>query len=380
MINTVRNYTVLCAFVLIAFLLILLMPQLLAATSIFGKSVNGETVAVTCVDEGGAETFLRGTEILFLNVLKENGFNIFDKERLDELRKDALVKAWLLHKGQHMLDEIARKYDTDILICGFLKTGSEHGISSYWVGTAHLEVKVGSRRNAEVVEAIMSDPMGIPGYPGSLAVTEISAKDIAIKKSVVNVLGKMGVRNIPSYPDEPLEISLQQGTCTSSDIPHLEGDIDKEILKIVSQDTETWKRKNITCSALSQDKRVAAIGILTVDIDLQRHLRIDTPSIKLFDVDRRKELRTLEIPSDGKRYKSKKNTACAFGPNWRFLAVATEHPKLFVWDTETGNILTWTPLTDIPQFIGFTDGGDCIIVKTKGKENIAFQIKSRTNF
>lgn len=180
------------------------------AGSLFQKDLSKRTIAVTFLDKGGAEKFLKSTEIAFLDILRKRGFKVLDRERLDELRKDALVKAWLVHEDQPTLDRIAEKYDTDVLICGFLKVSSEHGIGRYWLGTAHMEVKIGLKETGKIMGTAVSDPLGIPGYPASIGISPLSAQDTAVKRASANIFGKMGIHNVPSPVETPLEISYHR--------------------------------------------------------------------------------------------------------------------------------------------------------------------------
>jgi WD40 repeat protein len=89
--------------------------------------------------------------------------------------------------------KISTEFGADILVRGTLTVESHERFAGSWEGVASLSIKVIDTRTAEEIETLGSDPMGSTENPAPMEDSSLAAKQMAIKKTVDDILRKMGI-------------------------------------------------------------------------------------------------------------------------------------------------------------------------------------------
>jgi hypothetical protein len=137
-------------------------------------------------------------------------------------------------------------------------------------------------------------------------------------------------------------------------------------------------KNRITARALDQGKRIAAVGILNQDLDLQRHRRLDTAEFQVFDFRKQRRITAFQLPREiegVRRPRSREIVDFAFAPSGRFMVIASKHPVLWVYDVLSGAMLTSKVLEATPTAVSLSENGRYIQVSS-GRRQSVYQIVS----
>ena len=268
-----------------------------------------------------------------------------DARTLDKMRKDEIFQA-MIRGDETKIPEIEKKYRVDVVVSTSGSAEACAGIGGYYL--ANSKIVMACLRTDEGIlfdEAASESQTGFYGMPEWVGLTETAARENALKAAVASVFDEAGLPNVVPYPPQ-LRIKLDVAECGRPEGAEffpahaLSG---KEAKALALDMVHTMgKRDKVSCAVLDTGKRMAAIGILSVDIDLQRGRRLDTSELQIFDYRKRRHIKTFELPRDVKGVrspKSRKIVNCAFAPSGRFLAIVSEHPVFWIYDVWSGQML-----------------------------------------
>ncbi len=128
-------------------------------------------------------------------------------------------------------------------------------------------------------------------------------------------------------------------------------------------------RQKIVATQLDKGKRLIAVGLLKVDLDIQSGRRMDTSEFRIFDYRKKRNIREVILPREFagiRRPSSRKIAGFAFAPGGRFVAVITKHPVLMIYDILDGSIIYQIKLDSTPTNVAFSKNGKYIKINSSG--------------
>ena len=273
-----------------------------------------------------------------------NGFRLngnytqIDQEAMDRLVQDEVAIA-VLNGDMSKLETIRQKYKVDVLTSVTAQVSSGPSIGPYAVASASVSIKCLRPDDAILFNQHTSAPQNhYHGLPEYLGPTEESAREVALMAAVASVF-KQADMKVPLPPQYQVSLGLTAVDAAPADVTFVDS---PELANPdqVAKDVrlEMGRRDKITASASDPTGRLAAIGILSVDIDLQRGRRTDLPKLQVVDIrdDNGPLIHDFNLRGDNSRYRSREIVDVAFSPCSRFVVVATEHPAVWLLDTRTG--------------------------------------------
>ena len=151
------------------------------------------TVMVVFINKKGAEDYLEYAENILKGKLKENNFKIMNPEITEKLKKDRILWEAIKNANASAMAKISTEFGADILIRGNLSVESNERFAGSWEGMASLDITAIDTKTAEEIETLNSEPMGSTENPAPMEDSSLSAKQMAIKKAIDDILRKMGV-------------------------------------------------------------------------------------------------------------------------------------------------------------------------------------------
>ncbi len=311
------------------------------------------------------------------NGFEETGkYRIVDPEVINNMLEDEVMEALLLG-NEDKLDAIQKKYRVDVLTNISAKV--EHTVAIGGYSMASASVTIACRRNddATLFDQQASEPQnGYHGMPEWLGSTSEAARKVALHAAVASVFTETGMETVDFPFPERLKLRLEETSAPSPPLNYLPkyqmtGD---EVRKLTQLAAPTiGKRDNLTCSVMDSGKRMAAVGITGIDIDVQRGRRMDTARFEVFDMRKKRSIRKMDLPRrvDGiRRPRSRDIVDIAFAPTGRFLAIVSAHPALWLYDNLSGDLLIQTKISALPKNISIAESGDTL--KILSKDGILF--------
>ncbi len=249
------------------------------------------TIMVVFINKKGAEDYLEYAENILKGKLKESKFKIMNPEITEKLKKDRLLWEAIKNASASAMVKISTEFGADILIRGNLSVESNERFAGSWEGMASLDITAINTKTAEEIEALNSEPMGSTENPAPMEDSSLSAKQMAIKKAIDDILRKMGVST---------EAVLTQLTTISP-------------VFYITFPSEAGEIQDI---AFSPDSRFMAVACEL--------------AIKIWDVNERTLRRTI------KEYNGKA-TSLAFNKEGNILASTTTYGDIYLWNLGGGD-------------------------------------------
>lgn len=243
------------------------------APTVWAKS----SVAVIVVK---SPTLTESEQVSMANIISKGfadtgRYRIVDPDTLNKMLEDEVTEALLLG-NESKLDEIQKKYQVDILVNVSAQVENANSVGAYVMASSTVTIACRRKNSEELFDNKTSEPQnGFYGMPEWLGNTAEAARRVAIQASVADVFKQIDFDTVamplPFKPEIKLlpENNLPAGVEFS---PRYEMS-SVETSQLVKLATDTiGSRNRITTSVLDKGKRIAAVGLLNIDIDLQRVL------------------------------------------------------------------------------------------------------------
>ena len=309
-------------------------------------------------------------------------YQIVDADTLNQMLEDEVTEALLLG-NESKLDKIQKKYQVDVLVNISSKIDSISAIAGYCMASATVTISCRRKDSSDLFDIKTSEPQnGYYGMPEWIGTTNEAARKIAMHAAVADIFQQADIYTV-QLPF-PARIDIQASavklpkhrvvffkkySMTKQEANHLTQ---------LAKDT-MGRRSKIMCSVLDSGKRIGAVGITKIDIDLQRHRRLDTAEFQVFDYRKRRNIRTFELPREIegiRRLKSRNIVDFAFAPTGRFLALVSKHPALWIYDNLSGTMLCSQKIAKEPYSVSFSTDGKLVQVGT-GTGEVYYKIDKK---
>jgi len=320
-------------------------------------SVNEQTTIQNVISNGFADT---------------EKYQIVDADTLNKMLEDEVAEALLLG-NESKLDEIQKKYQVDVLVNVSSKVESMQAIGGYSMASATVTMASRKNNSEMLFNQKTSEPQnGYYGMPEWIGTTAEACRKVALQAAVADVFQELNIEtvNMPfplSVQIKASESNLPSGASTIHflDKHHVNSSEAAQLAQLVKN--TMGNRSKISSSILDAGKRIAAIGIKKIDIDLQRHRRMDTAEFQIFDYRKRRKIRSFELPRDIKgirRPRSREIVDFAFAPSGRFIVIVSKHPVIWFYDILNGSLLYEEKIKKNPKGVYFSKDG--LYVKITG--------------
>lgn len=308
-------------------------------------------------------------------------YRIVDPATLDKMLEDEVAEALLLG-NESKLDEIQKKYQVDVLVNVSAQVENSKSVGAYVMASSSVTIACRRKNTEELFDHKTSEPQnGFYGMPEWLGNTAEAARRVAIQASVADVFKQIDFDTVamplPFKPTVTLlpENNLPAGVEFS---PRYEMS-SAETSQLVKLATDTiGSRNRITTSVLDKGKRIAAVGLLNIDIDLQRGRRLDTAEFQIYDYMKKRQVTSFKLPReiDGiRRPSSREIVDFAFAPTGRFVIVASKHPVVWIFDVLSGTMMANLVLEDTPDAVSLSVDGRYVRVNS-GQKKLYFRVDS----
>ena len=321
----------------------ILMLALLTVSSVLAQA-QVKVAVVVYGQTPEAEQYARVAQTRLEQLLNDNGSEVIDQKRADELKKNwrKLADPGALLTAEEFVEN-AKRFEIAGVYRIYLGLGKTKGLAGIHVATAASDVRfVGE--NA-VVKAAASSPMGVKGMPPSDGLTEQAAVSNAIQRSVDSAGEKLGLKIVDITNPRLVSFSLRrlEGPVPNAAPPAYaqpprlaEND---PLIRLARFADDSWNAEESTCVRKSPDQRMAAIGgyLTSTVVGGGRPTRSFSSTLHVVDLDARREILSLPISKADFRLQrgGSKITDCLFLQSWRYVAALSQsHVALF--DTERG--------------------------------------------
>jgi hypothetical protein len=367
----------------IAILLIYWPPGNALAQSSFMDQMQGQKTAVLVVAlNPSAERFKKNALSRMENILMDNAVEVLDRDKAQELKN---VFKTLEDPGAFVTAETfvanAEKFDIKGLVAVYLSVGIAKGLAGYYTATAQADIRTINEEDAKV-EALTTFPMGAPGRPPSDGLTKNSAAINAVQRAVDDACAKLGLELMDPATPRSVKLALKgpvpvPATLVVAPTPTS----DPALSRLAVLEKQKWRGEEVTCTAKAPAGSLGAVGGYIIDTDFRRRpQRLFGSRIHLIDLQTQKEISTFECHPVEKKPSREKGTKkildCMFVLNWRYLSAVTGN-KIFLWDTERGNLQSAvflnSPIKTAELRLGQTDDAGFLLIQS-GRKQIAYQI------
>jgi len=312
----------------------------------------------------------------------DNAIEILDKDKAEELKN---VFKTLEDPGAFVTAETfvenAEKFAIKGLVAVYLSVDIIKGLAGYYSATAQSDIRFIDEADAKV-GALTTFPMGAPGRPPSDGLTQQSAAINAVQRSIDDVCLKLGLEIMDPATPRSVRLSLE-GPHALSVITNTvrTSEDDASLSRYAVLEKQKWRGEEITSSVKAPAGALGAVGGYIIDTDFRRRpQRLYGSRIHLIDLESRKEINNFECHPVEKKTSREKGTKkildCMFVQNWRYLSAVTGN-RLFLWDTERGNLLAsldlTKPIKKAKLFLSQEDGQNYLVVDT-GRKAFAYRI------
>lgn len=270
---------------------------------------------------------------------------------------------------EETLDSIQKRYSVDVLVNLSSEVESQIAIGGYSLASASVTMSCRAVESAHFFEQQVSEAQnGFGGMPEWLGATREAARKVALQAAIASVFLGMDLKSVTyPVPVKPM-FELLQTNKPMDQVVFLKKHLfnDKEAAKLTGLAQPTiGRREKITCSVLDADRRLAAVGITGIDIDLQRNRRTDAARFSVFDMQKSRNIRSMDLPGSVKgirRPKSRDISDFTFLPTGRFLILSSKHPVLWLYDNFSGNLLAHIKLPNVPKEVHVSENGSVVKV------------------
>ncbi len=351
-----------------------------------GPTVSASTVKSTLAVVISKSPTLTESEKVTLGNLIGKGFadsgkyQIVDPDVVNKMLEDEVVEALLLGK-EDKLNEIQEKYQVDVLINASAMVESIKAIGGYSMASSTATINSRLKNSEVLFNQKTSEPQnGFLGIPEWLGVTEEGARKVSLLAALADIFQQLDLNTIQMPLPISMKIKIDEvgrpGSPVSAQSKYEMTKTDAERTAQLAEDKLGSKSK-ITCSVLDSDKRIAVAGVLKIDIDLQRHRRLDIAEFQVFDFRKGRLMRSFELPRKVKgirRPRSREITDIAIVPTGRFLALVSKHPAIWIYDILNGTLLYSGKTEKGMERIEFSQDGTYLITH-KGKSTSFYRIQ-----
>lgn len=375
--------------------------------AVFLFAVSNQSFSKIGVSIKSISSFYTGEIEILVNLLKEYGNQkgweiLTNNQTLKKLSEDEVVEEAFETKRWGAIRELREKYDIEGIIRVIFSMDIRQGIGPYYVGKGKcIAQELMINEGGAFILEIESDSVGLPGEIPSIIGRSVEDLRLEVVRRVsVNVIEKLknlGPGSLNSFSSDSMEISLLQLASRPAMDFFPYQNLKKEFITEITRFIETEENESITCAGVSNDEKVGAVCsyIVTDNASVvplsspwgqwqaRGMIRTYESRIYLVDLVHKTVFRILicmsskELPHPPKY--SKKITACSFSPDWRFLAVVTETPKLFIWDIYSGKLLVVLDIDSqfTPVSVRFSTNGKFLVIEGKRGGNLFYKISSR---
>lgn len=310
---------------------------------------------------------------------KTDAYRIVDAQTIDKMLEDEVTEALLLG-NEEKLDEIQMKYRVDVLVSLAAEVESIDSLGGYSLASA--SVTIGCRRNdsAMLFDLQTSEPQnGYHGMPEWLGATREAARNVALRAAIASAFSSTGLETVEFPFPQKFRLSMEQMSSPAHPISFFpSSNMSQQEAGKLAKLTEPsiGRRDKVTCSVLDGGKRIGAVAVTGIDIDLQRNRRIDTAGFEVFDLLKKRSIRKVELPRvvEGiRRPRSRDIVDIAFAPTGRFVSLISKHPAVWLYDNFSGELLAAAKLPNVPKKVFISDDGKVLKIFT-GRKDLFFQI------
>ena len=308
-------------------------------------------------------------------------YRVVDPDTVNRMLEDEVAEALLLG-NENKLDEIQRKYQVDILVNVSAQLEASSSVGAYAMASSSVTIACRRKSSEELFDQKTSEPQnGYYGMPEWLGSTAEAARQVALLAAVADIFRQIEFDTVAMpLPIKPaIVLQLEKVAPAESRFLERQELTAAEAEQLVQLAADSIGSKNrITARALDQGKRIAAVGILNQDLDLQRHRRLDTAEFQVFDFRKQRRITAFQLPREiegVRRPRSREIVDFAFAPSGRFMVIASKHPVLWVYDVLSGAMLTSKVLEATPTAVSLSENGRYIQVSS-GRRQSVYQIVS----
>lgn len=150
-----------------------------------------DTVMVAVFAKPGAEDYIEYADGVLKERLKSVECRIVNQQMADKLKKDRLLLEAIKNANATAMAKINSDFGAGIVIRATLQSVLSFEKLGSWEGAASVSLTAIDTRTGEEIDTATSDPMG-GDNPAPVEESSLSAKQMAIKKALDNLLAKMG--------------------------------------------------------------------------------------------------------------------------------------------------------------------------------------------
>lgn len=296
----------------------------------FKSAVQSKKIMVIFTEKT-ADGLDRFAENIFKDRLRELGYKMTDPELMEKVRKDSMLMAAINNNNATQLAQLSTNMGADILIKGIISVESHKRFTDLWESSASFNISIINTATAEEIMSAYSEPMGSTSNPMPVESSELTAKQVAVKKVVNELCLKLG-------------LSLSEGlrqVKTLSPVRYKEYTGERDIYKIkFSPDGHTLaavNKKSIEIIDTQSGLRGAEINISKITAisftkDNKFLAAASGSDIYIYEIDNPKTGRTLKAADSAV-------TSLSFNNTGSLLASGEDGGHIEVWDVSSGKII-----------------------------------------
>ena len=359
----------------------------LLASAIACAAPQKSTAVIAYAQSGLPDMVVRVAQTRVEQLLVDSGVTVLDKETVDKLKAEweSLSDPGALITAEQFIEK-ADKYKFDTVYRVYVNGGTTPGLGDYYTATSSVDLRiVAADGNTRSVSGV---PMGIRGTPPSDGLTVNAALTNAVQRAVDMTLTKAGINVADPTSARTFPITLVQDSGTvganTTAVATSSPDIMRELAQSANLITGVWHNEEPTCTAMSPDKQLGAVGTyekLTRPPAERRY----GGKVHIIDATAKREFLVLDATRLVERTRTERGTsktlACLFLGSWRYLAAVTGS-YLVLWDIERGIELSRLVLPQPVEVAGLslrrtTDNKTHIVVQSNA-QNWTYSVKTNS--
>lgn len=320
----------------------------------------GKTLAITTHSQSlGFEKYGKALRSQLESIFADNDIKILDLDKVDELKNnwDQLDDPSSFITAEDFLER-AEQFSIDGIVSLYYHIEVSEIVAGYYSASAVVIARI-VNGDADV-KTQASIPMGTLGYTPSDGLTMTAAVVNALRREADRVateweLEIFAPQNPVFFGMELVPVEQIPSDARQITVPASQPAIEQ--LKLLHSKSKGGKRDKVTCEAsVASTSGVAALGIYTSDLDLQRNRRSYGSSVVISDISNQREINQFifhELGEGRKKYGSAKIHQCQFFNGWRFLVAASSR-GIKIFDLEKGREIDFFEFDKKPKKVSFT--------------------------
>jgi hypothetical protein len=332
------------------------------------QKLKGKNIAIVAFGSGtGNDALVPTAQIRLESILIDNGFKVLDEKKAEEMR-DGMAR---LEDPNYMLTaedliEAEKKYQIDAILRVYFSADTKPGLGDYFTSTAQVDLRLVDL-NAEVT-AETSQPMGSMGNPPSDGLTEESAKNNALQRSIDQAVERMGLEVLDPTRARLVQLNVAGPTAWDGSIPAGANAGTSSPERYVTPVSGKWNFQKISCSVVDPSGQMGCVALHNNETSMggsagggrdgrrlgsagERFFGAGLPGagqllhsfgseIHLVDMKEARDFKTIECHPMGRGAAGTREILdCIFIGNWRYLA-AVSGMTFFFWDVEKSETMT----------------------------------------